>query len=72
MIHEKNFLLDTGRMIKIIIRGYNSPIEPAISVKIEVLIKDPREEYFHAPIGLLHPQFWKLKKWIRKKLRFCR
>ena len=69
MIHEKTFLLQTGRIAKIIIRGYFSPTEPAIKTNLEVLIKDPKDEYFHAPIGILHPQFWKLKKMDQEKAR---
>ena len=69
MIHEKTFSLQTGRIIKIIIRGYFSPMEPAIKTSLEVLIKDPKEEYFHTPIGILHPQFWKLKKMDQEKAR---
>jgi len=62
MIHEKIFTHATGREIKIIIKGFISPEESAIRTELEVLIKEPREEYFHAPIGLTHPQFWKLKR----------
>lgn len=62
MIHEKSFLLRTGRIIKLIVRGYFIPTESGISTHLEVLIKDPKEEYFHAPIGMTHPQFWKLKR----------
>lgn len=62
MIHEKTFIHATGRVIKIIVRGYISPEESAIRTELEVLIKEPKEEYFHTPIGPTHPQFWKLKK----------
>ena len=62
MIHEKCFSLRTGRIIKVIVRGYFIPTESGINTQVEVLIKDPKEEYFHAPIGMTHPQFWKLKK----------
>lgn len=62
MIHEKTFLLETGRAVKVIIRGYSSVMESEISTKLEVLIKDPKEAYFHLPIGITHPQFWKLKR----------
>jgi len=62
MIHEKTFLHVTGRIIKVIIKGYISPEESTIRTELEVLIKEPKETYFHPPIGLTHPQFWKLKK----------
>ena len=69
MTHEKIYLMETGRSVKIIVRGYNSPTESGIRITLEVLIKDPKEEYFHAPIGVLHPQFWKLKKMDNEKAR---
>ena len=33
-----------------------------VNPEIEVLIKEPKDEYFHPPIGITHPKYWKLKK----------
>ena len=69
MIHEKTFLLPSGRSAKVIVKGFFSPEESAIRKELDVLIKDNREEYFHAPIGLTHPQYWKLKKLDKEQAR---
>lgn len=69
MIHEKTFLLGTGRAVKLIVKGYGTPGESEIRTEINVLVKDPKEEYFHAPIGMSHPQFWKLKRMSSEQAR---
>ena len=69
MRHEKTFLLDTGRTIKVIITGYEIPGQSAIQKECEVLIKEPKEEDFRAPIGPSHPQFWKLKRMNNEQAR---
>ena len=62
MKHEKIFLLETGRTLKVIITGHEIPGDSAIRTETEILIKDPKEEDFRPPIGMSHPQFWKLKR----------
>lgn len=69
MIHEKTFMLATGRTAKVIVRGHILPTESEIRKEIEVLIKEPKEDSFHSPIGELHPQFWKLKKLNGEQIR---
>lgn len=69
MRHEKTFLLETGRTIKVIITGYEIPGQSSIKKELEVLIKEPKEEDFREPIGMSHPQFWKLKRMNNEQAR---
>lgn len=62
MIHEKTFILAIGREAKIIVSGKIQRNGKEIEVSFEFLIKDSHDQYFHSPIGLNHPQYWKLKK----------
>jgi len=62
MKQEKIFTLETGRCIKIITEGLLAEDFSRITVTIDVLIKDPKEENFHLPIVETHPKYWKLKK----------
>jgi hypothetical protein len=52
MIHEKIFQLKSGREVKVIVKGYFLHDNPQRST----------EKYFRTPIGINHPQFWKLKR----------
>lgn len=62
MKQEKIFALETGRCIKVITEGLLAEDFSKISIIIDVLIKDPKEEDFHLPIMETHPKYWKLKK----------
>jgi hypothetical protein len=62
MKQEKIFTLETGRCIKVITEGLLAEDFSRITVTVDVLIRDPKEEDFHLPIVETHPKYWKLKK----------
>jgi hypothetical protein len=62
MIHEKIFHLKSGREVKVVVKGYFLNDNPQFSTEYEVLIKEPKETFFRAPIGINHPQYWKMKR----------
>jgi hypothetical protein len=62
MIHEKIFQLKSGREVKVVVKGYYLHDSPQFSTEYEILIREPREKYFRAPIGINHPQYWKMKR----------
>lgn len=62
MRQEKIFVLETGRCLKVITEGLLANDFSKITITVNVLIKDPKEEEFHLPIVETHPKFWKLKK----------
>ena len=62
MTHEKIFVLETGRSVKVIISNALIQIDSKLELEIDVLIKEPKELEFRPPIGATHPQYWKLKK----------
>ncbi|GGB95655.1 hypothetical protein [Dyadobacter sediminis] len=59
---EKVYSLAAGREAKVIVSEEDKPDFTKSGIRIEVLIKDPRENEFHLPITETHPQFWKLKR----------
>lgn len=59
---EKTFVLPTGRAVRVTTKPTLPKEKPYNKIDLEVLIKEPREEDFHPPIGKTHPQYWKLKK----------
>ncbi|HEV7378392.1 MAG TPA: hypothetical protein VGN64_01250 [Dyadobacter sp.] len=69
MIHEKIFKLAVGREAKIVIKSQIARNSSEVNFDLEFLIRD-HEEHFRAPIGMNHPQFWKLKKYTAEKSRF--
>jgi hypothetical protein len=42
-------------------RAAATPMELLTPSGLDVSVKEPRDEFFHAPIGLAHPKYWKLK-----------
>jgi hypothetical protein len=62
MIHEKIFQLKSGREVKVVVKGYFLHDNPQLSTEYEILIKEPKEKYFRTPIGIDHPQYWKMKR----------
>lgn len=62
MVHEKTFNLAIDREAKIIVQGNIPASSRLINIDFEFLIKDKNDPYFRAPIGIYHPQYWKLKK----------
>ena len=62
MTHEKIFVLETGRSVKLIIQNAYEQNDLKSEPEIDVLIREPKEPEFRPPIGVTHPQFWKLKK----------
>lgn len=62
MIHEKVFQLKSGREVKVIVKGYFLNDNPELSTDYEILVREPREKYFRTPIGVDHPQYWKMKR----------
>ena len=62
MIHEKIFSLSTDREAKIIIKGNIPGNSRLVTLDFEFLIKDKNDAYFRSPIGINHPQYWKLKR----------
>lgn len=69
MNHEKVFVLETGRSIKVMVEGVLADDLSKVSIQVDVLIKDPREEAFRPPIGAAHPKYWKLKNLDPDKAR---
>jgi hypothetical protein len=59
---EKIYILAAGREAKVIVSEERSPAYTKSGIRIDVLIKDPRENEYHLPITETHPQFWKLKR----------
>jgi hypothetical protein len=66
---EKTFLLPTGRAVKIIAEPAAHPTAAFSMEDFDILIKEPREEDFHPPIGETHPKYWKLKKLNPKEVK---
>jgi len=62
MKHERIFVLQSGRAAKVIITGILASDLSKVSIDIDVLVKDPKEEEFRAPIGISHPKYWKLQR----------
>ncbi|TDE11282.1 hypothetical protein [Dyadobacter psychrotolerans] len=67
MLLEKIFKLAENREAKIVIRGQHLRNSNTIDIDFEFLIKDSNETNYRPPIGLNHPQFWKLKKSTQEK-----
>jgi hypothetical protein len=67
MTHEKIFVLETGRTVKVVVEGVLASDLSKVSIQVDVLIKDPKDEEFRAPIGLTHPKYWKLRGADREK-----
>lgn len=67
MTHEKIFVLETGRTVKVKVEGVLADDLSKVSIQVDVLIRDPKEEEFRPPIGLTHPKYWKLKNLDREK-----
>jgi hypothetical protein len=59
---EKTFLLPTGRAVKITAESALASTVELNKEDFDILIKEPREEYFRPPISETHPKYWKLKK----------
>jgi hypothetical protein len=66
MIHEKLFKLTIDREAKVIVKG-NVIGSGQVVIDFEFLIKDKNDQYFHQPIGINHPQYWKLKRYPHAK-----
>lgn len=57
---KKMFLLRDGRIVSVS-RATATPTSQLTLSELDVSIKEPRDEFFHAPIELTHPKYWKLK-----------
>lgn len=62
MVLERILRLQTGRSVKVIAQNLSEP-------EMDVLIKEPKEQYYHPPIGLAHPKYWKLKQMDEQKAK---
>jgi hypothetical protein len=62
MIHEKIFQLKSGREVKVVVKSYFLHDNPQRDTDCEILIREPKEKYFRTPIGVNHPQYWKMKR----------
>ncbi|WP_221392767.1 hypothetical protein [Dyadobacter sp. NIV53] len=62
MLHEKIFILETRRTVKLIVSRERTQDHSDTKTKIEVLIREANEQDFRLPIGISHPQYWKLKR----------
>ncbi|SEI68503.1 hypothetical protein SAMN05216327_103239 [Dyadobacter sp. SG02] len=62
MIHEKIFQLRSGREVKVVVKSYFLHDNPQRDTDCEILIREPKEKYFRTPIGVNHPQYWKMKR----------
>jgi len=69
MKHEKVFVLEMGRLAKVITRGKLAADLSKVTIETEVLIKDTKDEDFHPPIQLSHPKYWKLKRLTAEQAR---
>jgi hypothetical protein len=69
MVIEKMLFLPSGRAVKVITHVADAKKVP-FHTAIEVLIKEPKEDHFHPPIGTSHPKYWKLKGMDPEKSRF--
>ena len=69
MKNEKVFVLEMGRLAKVITRGKLAEDFSKVIIETEVLIKDAKDEDFHPPIQLSHPKYWKLKKLSAEQAR---
>ena len=67
MVHETTFALSTDREAKIIVEGSFPNSSMQITINFQFLIKDKNDRYFRVPIGIYHPQYWKLKKLTPEK-----
>ncbi|WP_229212540.1 hypothetical protein [Dyadobacter soli] len=47
--------------MKVKVEGVLAEDLSKVSIQVDVLIRDPKEEAFRPPIGLTHPKYWKLK-----------
>lgn len=54
------FLLRNGRIVSVT-RAPSTPMQILTPSGLDVSVKEPRDDFFHAPIGLAHPKYWKLK-----------
>ncbi|WP_221391471.1 hypothetical protein [Dyadobacter sp. NIV53] len=70
MIHEKIFRHAVGRLAKIIVKGEKARFSNDIILELEFLVKDTQDLNFHAPIGINHPQYWKLKKYTAERAQY--
>lgn len=62
MTHEKVFILETGRKIKLIVKGTLDRDLSKVAVEMNVSIKDYLDNDFRLPIDARHPKYWKLQK----------
>jgi hypothetical protein len=61
MNHEKIFNLAIDREAKVIVKGTLNGSRQIV-IDFEFLIKEKNDVYFRPPIGMNHPQYWKLQK----------
>ncbi|MCF0069115.1 hypothetical protein LZD49_01445 [Dyadobacter sp. CY261] len=69
MTYEKIFVLETGRAVKVMAEGVLANDLSKVSIQVDVLMKDPKDEDFRPPIGPTHPKYWKLKSLDPEKAR---
>lgn len=62
MTHEKIFILETGRKVRLITNGTLDDNLSKVTIEMNVSIKDYFDNDFRHPIGIRHPKYWKLKK----------
>jgi hypothetical protein len=70
MIHEKAFRHAVGREAKVIVRGEKAKYRKEVILDLEFLIKETHDPDYHAPIGINHPQYWKLKNYTAEKAQY--
>lgn len=69
MMHEKIFILKNRREVKIIFNAIPDPVTQELKFEYEILIREPGEKAFRAPIGISHPKYWKLQKATKEQGR---
>jgi hypothetical protein len=62
MTHEKIFILETGRKVRLITNGTLDDNLSKVVIEMNVSIKDYFDNDFRLPIDIRHPKYWKLKK----------
>ena len=58
---EKVFYLSVGRLARIVVHGRPGKRSNELLIDLEFSIKDNHDTSFRPPIGVNHPQYWKLK-----------
>jgi hypothetical protein len=62
MTHEKIFILETGREVKLTTKGTLDADLSKVTIEMHVSIKDYLDTNFRLPVDVRHPKYWALQK----------